>query len=349
MDNFEDIKNKYLELANFIGKYFPDKKTELTREKLGDNIIKEYTSLYVNGINSKSKYQNMLVDRNINMFHKTGHPNYIAFFPNMNIKKFLLVEDKYIQHIIWESLQIIYLLVENSKSEKWHELLLFKIENTECPPVSVMPEDKKQDVLDNMVGEITDIFKNFGEHSKGNMIENLMKSASGIAEKYNNDLSNEDLDISKVIRSVSKAFGQDENEMNTLINTNPIFQSLFKSGSPEDLMKNMKDTIGIDPTELLNNPSKILSGALGGALSEGLGGALSEGLGGALSEGLGGALSEGLGGDKKLGGILGGAINMFTGGKDNKNTSELSEEQIKEMEEFFFKNGKEFEKFLEEK
>jgi hypothetical protein len=30
MDNFEDIKNKYLELANFIGKYFPDKKAELT-------------------------------------------------------------------------------------------------------------------------------------------------------------------------------------------------------------------------------------------------------------------------------------------------------------------------------
>jgi hypothetical protein len=75
MENFEDIKNKYLELVDFLGKYFPNKKETLSKDNLNDVVIREYVEKFVNGVNSKSKYQNMLVERNINMFHKTGHPN----------------------------------------------------------------------------------------------------------------------------------------------------------------------------------------------------------------------------------------------------------------------------------
>jgi hypothetical protein len=327
MENFEDIRNKYLELVDFLVKYFPDKNKDLAKELLTDEIIKQQVVLFVNSVNAKSKYQNMLVDRNVNMFHKTGHLNYIPFFPTVNIKKFLLGDDKYVQHIIWESLQIIYLLAENGKNEKWHELLLFKIENTECPPVSALPDDKKQEALNNMVSDITDIFKNIGEQGNGNMMDNLMKTASGIAEKYNGDLSSQDLDINKIIKAVSKAFGQDENEMSSLITENPMIQSLLKGGSVEDMMKGMKDMIGMDPTEMLKNPEmgKIMGQALGG-------------LGGDVG-GLGGS-------SNMVGSLLSGAMGMLSGKEETKNTTDLTEEQMRELEEFFKNNGDAFEKFL---
>jgi hypothetical protein len=327
MENFEDIKNKYLELIIFLEKYFPNKKIELGRENLTDDIINEQVKLFVKGVNSKPKYQNMLVDRNVNMFHKTGHPNYISIIPDLNIKKFLLVKDNYIQHIIWEMLQIIYLLAENGKNEKWHELLLFKIENTECPPLSSLPSDNKQIVIDNMVNDITDIFKNIGDHTKGNMMDNLMKTATNIADKYNGDLNTEDLDINKIIKSISKAFGQDENEMTNIINENPMIQSLLKGGDMNDMLKNMKDMIGVDPTEMLKNPDmgKMMGQALGGSLGNQLGGE-----------------SGGM-----IGTLLNGAMGMLTGKKEETNTNELTDEQIKEMEEFFTNNNDAFSKFLE--
>ena len=108
-------------LVDFLIKYFPNKKEELNKDSLTDESINVLVSSFVSKINAKNKYQNMLVDRNVNLFHKTGHPNYIPFLPDINIKKFLLVDDKYIQHIIWESLQIIFLLHENHKNEKLHE------------------------------------------------------------------------------------------------------------------------------------------------------------------------------------------------------------------------------------
>ena len=79
-----------------------------------------------------------------------------------------------------------------------------------------------------------------------NMMDNLMKTANNIAEKYNGELSGEDLDINKIIRSVSRAFGQDENEMSKMIGENPMIQTLLKGGNAEDMMK------GMNPDEVYN-------------------------------------------------------------------------------------------------
>ena len=48
-----------------------------------------------------------------------------------------------------------------------------------------------------------------------------------------------------------------------------------------------------------------------------------------------------------MGSLLSGAMGMMTGNKNEKNNSELTEEQIKEMEEFFKNNTEAFEQFLE--
>jgi hypothetical protein len=329
MDNFEDIKEKYLELLDFLIKYFPEKSKELEGVKLNcsDNNVKQYIIDYVTCVNKKKKYQTMLVDRNITMFHKTGHEFYIPLIPNLNIKKFLTLGDDYIKHMIWEYLQILYLLFETHKKEKWHELLLFKIENTECPTPTVPRNQRKTEVIDDMINDITGTFKNaLNKKDKGteNPFEMIMKTSMSIAEKYQGQLNGGDLDLGHIIKSMSKAFGQDENEVSNMINNNPLLQSLMSigGGNPEDMLKGIGDKLGINPEELMKSMegsmkdgkldvSKIIGSVLGGSLGNGLG-------------------------------------NMFGGG-ETKNIEKLTEEQIKEMEDFFNNNSAEFEKYLTNK
>jgi hypothetical protein len=311
MDNFEDIKTKYLELVDFLLKYFPEKSKQLEEVKTNclDDNVKQYISDYVMGINKKKKYQTMLVDRNSTMFHKTGHEFYIPLIPGLNIKKFLTSGDDYTKHMIWEYLQIIYLLAESHKKEKWHELLLFKIENTECPTPTVPHKQNKTDVLDNMINDITGTFKdalNKKENNNGNPFEMIMKTSMSIAEKYQGQLNGGDFDLNQIIKSMSKAFGQDENEVSKMINDNPLIQSLMSmdGSSPEEMLKGMGDKLGINPEELMKN--------MEGSMKDGK---LD------ISKMMGSIMSGGLG-------------NMLGGGGENKNIEKLSDEQIKEMEDF---------------
>jgi hypothetical protein len=321
MENLEDIKNKYLELVNLLIKYFPDKKSKLSSILQATDLdIQKYVTDYVSCVNKKKKYQTLLVDRNINMFHKTGHEFYIPFLPDMNIKKFLLSGDKYVNHMIWETLQIIYLLAETHKKEKWHSLLLFKIENTECPPVTVPKSESKEEVIDNMIGDITTTIKDaFGKKTDSNPFEMIMHTSMGIAEKYQGQLNNGQINFEQIIKSMSKAFGQDENEVSNVLNNNPLIQSLMNisndNSNPEEMLNKMGSQLGIDVGGLMNNlDSKDGKVNMGGIMSS--------------------VLSGG------LGGLLGG---------EKKNTEQLTEEQMKEMEDFFKNNSQEFEQFLSNK
>jgi hypothetical protein len=335
MENFEDIKIKYLELVDFLIKYFPEKVKELEEIKANcsDDNVKSYISAYVDGVNKKKKYQTLLVDRNNSMFHKTGHEFYISVLPNLNIKKFLTSGDLYTKHMIWEYLQIIYLLAETHKKEKWHELLLFKIENTECPTPTVPHNPKKNDLIEDMIGDITGTLKSAMSNDNpqgGNPFELLMKTSMNIAEKYQGQLNGQDIDLNQIIRSMSKAFGQDENEVSEMINSNPLIQSLMNmsGGNPEDMIKGMSEKLGINPEEMMKN----MEGSMKDGKLD-----ISKMMGSLMSGGLGNALGGGLGG---LGGLLGG------NGEGNKNTEKLTDEQMKEMEDFFKNNSEEFEKFL---
>jgi hypothetical protein len=333
MENFEDIKVKYLELLDFLIKYFPEKSKQLESVKLNcsDDNVKQYISTYVDGVNKKKKYQMMLVDRNITMFHKTGHEFYISLIPDLNIKKFLTSGDEYTKHMIWEYLQILYLLAETHKKEKWHELLLFKIENTACPTPTVPHKEKKTDVIDNMINDITGTFKdvlNKKDNENANPFEAIMKTSMSIAEKYQGQLNGGDLDIGQIIKSMSKAFGQDEKEVSDMINSNPLLQSLMSinNGNPEDMLKSMGDKLGIDPNELMKN----MEGSMKDGKLD-----ISKMMGSILGGGLGGGLGSGL-------------TNMLGGG-ETKNFEKLTEEQLKEMEDFFTSNSGEFEKYLSNK
>lgn len=328
MENFEDIKIKYLELVDFLIKYFPEKRKELEEIKASNNTdIEKYISDYVAAVNKKKKYQTLLVDRNNSMFHKTGHEFYIPVLPNLNIKKFLSSGDLYTKHMIWEYLQIIYLLAETHKKEKWHELLLFKIENTECPTPTVPHVPKKTDLIDNMITDITGTFTTAmnNKDTGGNPFELLMKTSMNIAEKYQGQLNGQDLDLNMIIKSMSKAFGQDENEVSEMINKNPLIQSLMSmsGGNPEDMIKGMSEKLGINPEEMMKN----MEGSMKDGKLD-----ISKMMGSLLSGGLGGGLG-----------------NLLGGGSVNKNTEKLTDEQIKEMEEFFKNNSEDFEKYLSNK
>ena len=327
MENFEDIKTKYLELVDFLIKYCPKEASNLNNVKneCSDQYITDIVKGYVDGINKKKKYQTLLVDRNASMFHKEGHDFYIPFIKNFNLKKVLTKSDEYVRHIIWETLQIIYILVEGHKKEKWHTLLLYKIENTECPTVSSPPSDDKKNAIDNMVGDIASTFQNIMKDGNSeNPFEAIMKTSMGIAQKYQGNFSEGQIDFKEIIKSMSKAFGQDENEVSDLIDNNPLLKSLMSLGgdnqNPEETLTKMGKELGIDTNGLVSglDPESMLKD-----------------------------------GKLNMGGIMGklmsGSLGNLFGGDQNNNTEQLTDAQIKEMEDFFVNNSEEFEKYLSEK
>jgi hypothetical protein len=335
MDNFEDIKVKYLELVDFLMKYFPEKYKELELIKnLDDNKIKNNIFSYVNGVNMKKKYQTLLIDRNHSMFHKVGHEFYIPLLPNLSIKKFLTLGDEYTKHMVWEYLQIIYLLVEYHKNEKWHELLLFKIENTECPSPTVPKNENKSEMFDNMIDDITGTLKNGIDSNNKNPFEFLIKTSMNIAEKYQGQLTGDNFDITQIIKSMSKVFGQNENEVSDIINNNPLIKDLMNvtSGKPEDMIKGLGEKLGINPQDMMKSMEDSMKD---GKLD------VSKVISTLMNGGLGSSLIGGLGGLGNLGGLI--------GNSGSNNTEKLTEEQIKEMEDFFKDNSKEFENFLSNK
>lgn len=328
MENFEDIKLKYNELVDFLIKYFPQNE-ELKNVSRIDDSIMQYVNNFVNGVNRKTKYQTMLVERNVNMFHKKTHEYYISILPEINIKKFLLTNDDYVKHIVWEYLQLIYLLAESYKQEKWHKMLIFKIENTECPPITEPPNP-----FDNMINDITSSFMNAFDGNDVNPLSAIMKTSMEIMTKHKDTLTNNTLDISQIIKSFSRTLGQDENELQKVIDSNPLLQKLADAQSnPEQLLGELSGQIGINPDDLQNNN---LPSVLGKLMGEN----------GNFNNILSGVMSSVGSGEGGLGGLLSGGLGKLFGGDKQVNISELTEEQIKELEEFYKNNTQEFEKFL---
>jgi hypothetical protein len=123
---------------------------------------------------------------------------------------------------------------------------------------------------------------------------------------------------------MSKAFGQDENEVSNVLNNNPLIQSLMNiskdNSNPEEMLNQMGSQLGIDVGGIMNNlDAKDGKVNMGGIMSSVLSGGLGGGLGSLLS------------------------------GGEKKSTEQLTEEQMKEMEDFFKNNSQEFEQFLSNK
>ncbi|AYV79397.1 MAG: hypothetical protein Faunusvirus12_10 [Faunusvirus sp.] len=119
MENTEQLKVKYVEFLDEVKKVYPKRAQQLSSliENINNEEMMDIIKKYINGVNFSKKYQRQLLDRKDKMFRRSVHPEYISVIPAINMKKVLIKCDDASRQCIWEYLQQLYVLGTNKPDE----------------------------------------------------------------------------------------------------------------------------------------------------------------------------------------------------------------------------------------
>lgn len=329
-DSLIEFKGKYKEFVEFLIQLQPtDKKTfEKALELLeNDEHLKNLTSEYIGRINSKERYKRQLLERDKKLFYRGSHDKSLVVIPNIGMKsilsRVLSISD---EKEIWGYLQLFYIILEQptTSSKKYIKALIGSIEkqdrinDMEDKQSDIEPEQNIQqhldscksgnELVDNMVQDIASVFQNNFDTSgdKTNPMGAIFNTLNVISDKYTSKLSSGQITLSDMLSSLVKLNSsikdkETDGDTDTVPDLTPVLEKMIKSE---------QDGKELDPTELLNDLAK------GSGIN------------------MGEMVGQLLGSENGVGSIL---SNMFGGDNSNSNVPAvpLTEEQIKEMEQFY--------------
>jgi hypothetical protein len=331
-DCLNEFKNKYKEFIDFLIPLLPTdivnlkKAIELLENK---DHITTLTTSYIGRINSKERYKRQLLERNIKLFYKGNHEKSLVVIPNIGMKSVLSKISASDEKEVWGYLQLFYIILEplTPSSKKYIKILIDSIEKqdrigeiTDGPEQEQINERKEvqeqlescksgNELVDNMVHDIANVFQNNFETSneQTNPMGAIFNTLSVISDKYTDKMKSGQITLSDMLSSLVK--------LNNTIKDPSDGDEKGADLSPilEKMMKSEKEGKEIDPNELLNDlatGSGIDMGEIMGLLGSGIG----------SGSGSGSLLSSIFGGDNS---------------NSNVPAVPLTEEQIKEMEQFY--------------
>jgi hypothetical protein len=202
-----ELVTKYNEFIEFLKKYVSDeKKKELSKlENLKEEEIIERVINYVNLINEDKKYQNHLLNENKKLFIM-NKDIYLTNFPLKNVyKKF----SNDIKTSFWEFLQIIYILSnKDNENMDYNIKLLNKLEkssNEDKVENNREEDDLELNLADKMIRDIAESFDGVKNvSSKDGAINKIIETSQNIGEKYRKDLESGKLNFMDMMSSFQK-------------------------------------------------------------------------------------------------------------------------------------------------
>lgn len=252
-------ENQYLECFNNFIKHlkmiYKDEEVQKTLDTINNytDDKKMYNGLLFTSLLDDINFD-LLVTSKIKLFsHKNPKNLEISeslFGKELCIKNLLNNQSEEIKKIIWFNLQSIYYTIEKTKSEDIQDMnkikIIHKLIYNEDQPsknkFNISPEDTKnklQEMLDVSVndetsGMIDDIIKSFEtilNNPKGNNpLNGIMDISQKISVKYGEKISNGDIEIDKLMSSITKKV--------------PGLDKMMSGMGSEDGSVNIKDMMG---------------------------------------------------------------------------------------------------------
>ena len=350
--NIDEFKIKYLELLDIVinhGRLENVEKIINFRDGIDNDDLNLISSKFIKQLEKSKKVKKLFLIRNERVF---SNKNSVKLIPSVNLKTVLASLKDNIKTDAWNCIQLLYAIYrsgdenqavyineligkieESQKIDNSENKIVPESENQIVPesenqivPVSENSEKQqkptsKQNKVDNILMDIANTIKknlvNISEgKTTGNPLQNLMKDAQKMTQKYSQDVQSGEISPMDLLGSVGKIAKQMDKDIDV---NNDINTDNFKDMIPNlvDSVNNMAESIESEEGKSPNNFNmdgikkimpefqKILQASKDGKIGEG---------------------------NIDIMGMIDKMGEMFSGKKKDE---KLTEEQIKEMQEFY--------------
>jgi len=284
-------------------------------QEKSDDECQKSVNKFIEVINENEKYKKYLLNENKKLFAMNKELGLVDF-PFKNVYKKMSNETK---TNFWEFLQIIYVLANKDNDNMDYNIkLLNKLEKSTIQDEVVEEDDLELNLADKMIRDIAESFdsaKTKG-NSKDAAINNIIQTSQAIGEKYRKDLESGNLSFGDMINSFQKLAEQlDEDDDD---DEEEYDSSLLPT--PDELLEKLipGGFEGEQMKSMFKNMESMLSGAQGG------------------KDGQLNPLSM-------MGSLFGG-----NNANAKKQSDALTEEQLKELEEYYKEKGINFDELKKE-
>jgi hypothetical protein len=263
--NYEDL---YLEsFNNFINQlkiiYIDDDIQKiLTTINEYQNTKKIYNGLYFSSLIDDEHFD-LLINNKIKLFsHKNVKTQEISeslFGKELCIKNILNNQPDDVKNIIWFNLHSLYSTIEKTKSDEIQnkdrlEIINKLICNPENKKYNISPNETKNklkellnvDINDDTSEMIEDIIKSFesvvnnNNNVGGTQLNGIMGISQKISLKYNDKINNGDIELDKIMASITKKVPGMEQMMNNMTGGSFDIKDMMSTllGGKKDVVKN---------------------------------------------------------------------------------------------------------------
>jgi hypothetical protein len=358
MSNINQFKDKYVEFLNQLKMLLPTRKQKfeelINKCEKGDALIGKIAGKYYSKISSNITMKRQLLERRDKLF--TVEKKLII--PDANMRKILKHCDEKNKDIVWEYLQLFYVILNNQSDSsnntkeciEYSNKLIKSIHENRNKDYDKIKQDNE---ADKIIKDITNTFTKTMEKSGNgagpsgtNFMKDMFDTSKLIADKYKDKLESGEVTLNDMMGSLKNMVG-DNPEMSQMMDG-----LVGNDGNlnMENLLNNAKNIPGVG-----NMMEGLLKNMSGDGDGEGLnlGNILGNLAGGDGDSPLAGMTNMAgmaglLGGDNPLGNMAGmadllgggsmdGLFDTLLGGNKKEPTEELTEEQVKQMEEFYSK------------
>jgi hypothetical protein len=286
-NNNQEFLKKYNELINQLIEFFPNKET--LDNSLDESKIINLGNEFYNIIHDNKIYKRYLLERKNKLFQIEKK----LLIPDAHIHKLLNSLDIDNQSIVWEYLQLFYIILDKEDDKSYVNKLANAITKSHNKNSS---SNSTNITADDILNDIKSSISN--TQDGGNIINNILETSQKIAGKYKDKLASGEITFKDMIGSLKNSAGIDNNVSEMLD------KMVDKDGNlnMDEVLNNdvMKNVPGMD------NIQGLLGGIMGGDSSKN---------------------------DNLFSNIMG---SMFKGNNtSNEPVSELTEEQIKELNDFY--------------
>lgn len=222
----ENLVSKYRDILSSMEKFYEMNTEEY--KKLTTGEIVNRCNLFYTLVSSNKEYINLFLNRKIKLFSSknevTNNISNSLFGEEIPIKSLLNNQENINKLKIWSQLYHLYFEMETmgNNNSKVISILELNIEELK----KEMQNEVKSKIIDvdvnestnDMIGDIVNCFQDIVDNEQ-NPFENIMNVTTKISEKYFKDISDGNIEIDKIMSSIStkmpgmeKLFGGDKKE-----------------------------------------------------------------------------------------------------------------------------------------
>lgn len=299
-----ELVTKYREFITFLMGNVSKEKIENLKvvKNLDEKECEIKINNYVLFINENNKNKKYLLNENKKLFAMNKEISLVDFGIKSTYKK--LSSDN--KSIFWEFLQILYVL-SNKENEnmEYNIKLLNKLEKSTAQEEETNEDDLELNLADKMIRDIAESFDSAKGNSKDAAISNIIQTSQAIGEKYRKDLESGSLSFGDMINSFQK-----------------LAEKLDDDGEVEEFDSTLLPT----PDELLE---KLVPGGFEGEQMKSMFKNMESMLSGGMGKGNGANPLS----------MMGSLFGMNNNANDKKTSDALTEDQLKELEEYYKEKG----------